>query len=153
MKTRSIHLVLQLIFCTLALCASEIPAQETTQQQANYETTEANEHDGVIQEQFNQFQANDINEDDERNRDPSEHKATNAPQYDANTKEQSRYFEATEANEYDDRTLLDTFGQAAKEFLTKRVIPDTDVECKWDWRSVRCGKSSQHCLRCIQLER
>lgn len=55
---------------------------------------------------------------------------------------QPDYFEATEANEYDDRTLLDTFGQAAKEFLTKRVIPDTDADCKWDWRYVRCGKKS-----------
>lgn len=54
---------------------------------------------------------------------------------------QGDYFEATEANEYDDRTLLDTFGQAAKEFLTKKVIPDTDAECKWDWRYARCGKN------------
>ncbi|CAJ1931453.1 unnamed protein product [Cylindrotheca closterium] len=52
--------------------------------------------------------------------------------------EPSKYFEATEANAYDDRTLLDTFGQVAKDFLTKKVIPDTDAECKWDWRSVRC---------------
>jgi hypothetical protein len=55
--------------------------------------------------------------------------------------QQQSYFETIEANEYDDRTLLDTFGQAAKEFLTKKVIPDTDAECKWDWRYVRCGKS------------
>jgi hypothetical protein len=40
--------------------------------------------------------------------------------------------------EYDDRTLLDTFGEVAKEYLTQKVIPDTDVECKWDWRFVRC---------------
>jgi hypothetical protein len=67
---------------------------------------------------------------------------------------------------YDDRTLLDMFGEAAKEFLTKRVvsiicffekstirhiiphfltswtkrtqIPDTDEECRWDWRHARC---------------
>eukprot|EP00980_Cylindrotheca_fusiformis_P011681 scaffold2770_cov104-Cylindrotheca_fusiformis.AAC.2 len=50
------------------------------------------------------------------------------------------YFEATEVTEFDDRTLLDTFGQAAKEFLTTKVIPDTDSDCKWDWRYVRCGK-------------
>lgn len=52
------------------------------------------------------------------------------------------YFEATEVTEYDDRTLLDTFGQAAKEFLTTKLIPDTDADCKWDWRYVRCGKGS-----------
>eukprot|EP00977_Amphora_coffeiformis_P011625 scaffold2791_cov154-Amphora_coffeaeformis.AAC.9 len=38
----------------------------------------------------------------------------------------------------DERTLLDVFGEAAKEFLTQRVIPDTDEQCRWDWRSVRC---------------
>ena len=42
------------------------------------------------------------------------------------------------SDEYDDRTLLDVFGEAAKEYLTQKVIPDTDVECKWDWRFVRC---------------
>ena len=41
-------------------------------------------------------------------------------------------------DEYDERTLLDTFGEVAKEYLTQKVIPDTDVECKWDWRFVRC---------------
>lgn len=43
-----------------------------------------------------------------------------------------------DANEFDDRTLLDTFGEAAKQYLTQKVIPPTDPECKWDWRSVRC---------------
>ena len=48
------------------------------------------------------------------------------------------YFETTEANEYDDRTLLDTFGQVAKDYLTTKLIPDTDTDCRWDWRFVRC---------------
>jgi hypothetical protein len=43
-----------------------------------------------------------------------------------------------DADEFDNRTLLDTFGEAAKQYLTQRVIPKTDPECKWDWRSVRC---------------
>mmetsp|Transcript_13144 Transcript_13144/g.20492 ORF Transcript_13144/g.20492 Transcript_13144/m.20492 type:complete len:420 (-) Transcript_13144:1046-2305(-) len=43
-----------------------------------------------------------------------------------------------EDDEFDDRTLLDTFGEAAKEYLTQRVIPDTDADCKWDWRYTRC---------------
>ena len=43
-----------------------------------------------------------------------------------------------EANEYDDRTLLDTFGEISKQFLTQKIIPPTDKECKWDWRFVRC---------------
>lgn len=38
----------------------------------------------------------------------------------------------------DDRTLLDIFGESAKQYLTQKVIPPTDVECRWDWRSVRC---------------
>ena len=46
--------------------------------------------------------------------------------------------EAVEDNEYDEKTLLDTFGAVAKQFLTQRIIPNTDVECKWDWRYVRC---------------
>jgi hypothetical protein len=41
-------------------------------------------------------------------------------------------------DEYDDRTLLDTFGEVAKEYLTQKVIPETDLECKWDWRFVQC---------------
>jgi hypothetical protein len=43
-----------------------------------------------------------------------------------------------DADEFDDRTLLDTFGEAAKHFLTQKVIPGTDAQCCWDWRSVRC---------------
>ena len=43
-----------------------------------------------------------------------------------------------DAGEFDDRTLLDTFGEAAKQYLTQKVIPETDPECKWDWRTVRC---------------
>jgi hypothetical protein len=46
--------------------------------------------------------------------------------------------EPVDANEYDDRTLLDTFGEVAKQFLTRKVIPETDAACKWDWRYVRC---------------
>lgn len=40
--------------------------------------------------------------------------------------------------DFDDRTLLDTFGEVAKEYLTQKVIPETDVACRWDWRFVRC---------------
>ena len=40
--------------------------------------------------------------------------------------------------EEDDRTLLDIFGESAKQYLTQKVIPPTDAECRWDWRSVRC---------------
>ncbi|KAL7569234.1 hypothetical protein ACA910_016788 [Epithemia clementina (nom. ined.)] len=43
-----------------------------------------------------------------------------------------------EGAEEDERTLLDIFGEVSKEFLTQRVIPDTDEECRWDWRSLRC---------------
>lgn len=38
----------------------------------------------------------------------------------------------------DDRSLLDLFGEVAKTFFTNKVIPVTDVDCRWDWRSVRC---------------
>jgi hypothetical protein len=72
-----------------------------------------------------------------------------------------------EASEDDDRTLLDIFGEVAKQYLTQRLvssktigtyvrfsplstdskvvglsfpmkIPDTDEDCVWDWRSIRC---------------
>ena len=38
----------------------------------------------------------------------------------------------------DEATLLDLFGEAAKEILTKHVIPPTDGQCRWDWRHLRC---------------
>ena len=38
----------------------------------------------------------------------------------------------------DEATLLDLFGEAAKELLTKHVIPPTDAQCRWDWRHLRC---------------
>lgn len=38
----------------------------------------------------------------------------------------------------DEQTLLDMFGDVAKEFLTQRVIPPTDADCIWDWRHARC---------------
>lgn len=38
----------------------------------------------------------------------------------------------------DEQTLLDMFGEAAKEFLTQRVIPPTNSDCRWDWRHARC---------------
>jgi hypothetical protein len=57
--------------------------------------------------------------------------------------------ESVEDNEYDDRILLDTFGEVAKQFLTQKVIPKTDAECKWDWRYVRC----EHFCECEFLSR
>lgn len=41
-------------------------------------------------------------------------------------------------DQLDDRTLLDAFGEAAKHYLTQKVISETDAQCRWDWRSVRC---------------
>ena len=135
MKARPIHLALQISFCTLAICARDVYAQEaTTPEQSSYnsvEEAEAIQHDGVTSEQPREYEYTETIEHDDRRGDHSEQRTTENGEYMASsTSEQSRYFEATEANEYDDRTLLDTFGQAAKEFLTKRVIPDTDSECK-----------------------
>lgn len=103
---------------------------------------EANEFDGAASEQSNHFEDTETHQYDDRLRGQFHNfEAGEANEHGDRTREQPRnYFEATEANEYDDRTLLDTFGQVAKEFLTKKVIPDTDADCKWDWRSVRCGK-------------
>jgi len=42
----------------------------------------------------------------------------------------------------DESTLLDLFGDVAKELLTKHVIPPTDAQCRWDWRHARC---EPHC--------
>jgi hypothetical protein len=38
----------------------------------------------------------------------------------------------------DERTLLDVFGEAAKEFLTQKVFPSTSQDCHWNWRHARC---------------
>ncbi|KAL3759419.1 hypothetical protein ACHAWU_000718 [Discostella pseudostelligera] len=38
----------------------------------------------------------------------------------------------------DDQTYLDLFGERAKELLTQHLIPSTDAECRWDWRTGRC---------------
>jgi hypothetical protein len=40
--------------------------------------------------------------------------------------------------DFDDRTFLDIFAEKAKEYLTQNAIPDTDFECQWDWKYVRC---------------
>mmetsp|Transcript_8516 Transcript_8516/g.14125 ORF Transcript_8516/g.14125 Transcript_8516/m.14125 type:complete len:217 (+) Transcript_8516:167-817(+) len=50
---------------------------------------------------------------------------------------------AEEEHLYDDRTLLDMFGEVAKEYFTKNVIPDTDEYCRWDWRHARCEPNCQ----------
>jgi len=33
----------------------------------------------------------------------------------------------------DERTYLDLFGEAAKEFLTRRIIPKSNPKYRWDW--------------------
>lgn len=50
-----------------------------------------------------------------------------------------------DSNSSMDKTYLDLFGESAKELLTqkapekiKNVFPDTDEQCRWDWRYVRC---------------
>lgn len=41
--------------------------------------------------------------------------------------------------QYDEElTYLDIFGEVAHEVLTQHIIPSTDVECHWDWRTARC---------------
>jgi len=47
------------------------------------------------------------------------------------------------SEEVDDRTLLDLFGEKSKEYLTTRVIPETDEECRWDWTHARCNPYCQ----------
>ncbi|KAL3822095.1 hypothetical protein ACHAXA_000163 [Cyclostephanos tholiformis] len=44
----------------------------------------------------------------------------------------------TNASYDDEQTYLDLFGERAKELLTQHVIPTTDAECRWDWRTGRC---------------
>uniref|UniRef100_A0A7S0CK99 Uncharacterized protein n=1 Tax=Proboscia inermis TaxID=420281 RepID=A0A7S0CK99_9STRA len=41
-------------------------------------------------------------------------------------------------DEDDERTYLDTFGEVSKIIMTHHVIPETDAECDFDWRSLRC---------------
>ena len=57
--------------------------------------------------------------------------------------------EQTQAPQHDDRSLLEVFGETAKDFLTHHVIPPTDAECHFDWRSLRC---EPHCQCRVQLQ-
>jgi len=41
-------------------------------------------------------------------------------------------------DEDDERTYLDTFGEVSRIIMTHHVIPETDAECDFDWRSLRC---------------
>lgn len=43
-----------------------------------------------------------------------------------------------ETNYDDEKTYLDLFGERAKELLTLHVVPSTDAECGWSWRTGRC---------------
>jgi len=40
-----------------------------------------------------------------------------------------------------ERTYLDIFGEMAKEFLTRKLIPISDADCQWNWRHGRCEPS------------
>jgi len=42
----------------------------------------------------------------------------------------------------DEASLLDLFGESAKDFLTHRLIPTTDASCRWNWKNLRC---ESHC--------
>jgi len=44
----------------------------------------------------------------------------------------------------DEASLLDLFGESAKDFLTHRLIPTTDASCRWNWKNLRC-ESHCHC--------
>jgi len=49
---------------------------------------------------------------------------------------------APSAEEEDESSLLDLFGESAKDFLTHRLIPTTDAFCRWHWKNLRC---ESHC--------
>lgn len=49
----------------------------------------------------------------------------------------------------DEATLLDIFGEVARDYLTHNLIPDTDPECKWIWRHMRC---ESFCECSLQLQ-
>jgi hypothetical protein len=61
---------------------------------------------------------------------------------DTQSKAETQHKEGRPDFDDDDRTLLDLFGQVAKEYLTQKLIRETDAECRWDWRSIRCEPAS-----------
>ena len=61
-------------------------------------------------------------------------KAGHSAYYYSNTDANAR----TSASHDDEQTYLDLFGERAKELLTQHVIPTTDADCRWDWRTGRC---------------
>lgn len=62
----------------------------------------------------------------------------NIRSYYANTNLNNNNSAYAKFREDNEQTLLDLFGERAKELLTQHIIPSTDTHCKWDWRMGRC---------------
>ena len=74
----------------------------------------------------------------------SDHKGATPPMMASQFRnEKMQQFSFSDSGGVDDEaTLLDLFGEAAKELLTKHIVPPTDAQCRWDWRHLRC---EPHC--------
>lgn len=62
----------------------------------------------------------------------------NIRSYYANTNLNNKDSAYAKFREDNEQTLLDLFGERAKELLTQHIIPSTDSHCSWDWRMGRC---------------
>ena len=62
----------------------------------------------------------------------------NIRSYYANTSFNNKDSAYAKFREDNEQTLLDLFGERAKELLTQHIIPSTDIHCNWDWQM---GKS------------
>jgi hypothetical protein len=88
-----------------------------------------------VPDEKNIFTEDHMVEDDFGSVDNEPHDQNHLPEHD--TQIQARTT-AVEVEEFDDRTYLDLFGEKAKEFLTQKLIPTTDLECQWNWKHGRC---------------
>jgi hypothetical protein len=118
------------------------------QQQQQQQTSEQQQHDGgKVELTVNDDQRDENLDDDSNDRDQyTEESVVDKPEEPAleSIPESNQKLGPTdEAYDeplllLDERTYLDIFGESAKDFLTKKIIPTTDLSCKWNWKHIRC---------------
>ena len=72
----------------------------------------------------------------------SDHTGSTPPMSQFRSEKMQQFLFSDSGGVDDEATLLDLFGEAAKELLTKHIVPPTDAQCRWDWRHLRC---EPHC--------
>jgi len=132
---KSICILLCLLFHNnnVQSSSSSIPSDEYVQSTPNTGTTNTNNNNDII------TQNNNNNNNEEKDSDVVKHILQNL----SNVPTSTTWINDEEA------TILDVFGQVAKDVLTNRLIPETDSICDWKWKHFRC---EPHCLCSLQFQ-